>query len=312
MESDWKLLKSVKYLQTISTTIGLTVPNLYFYNGLTIGYILYWSILFLSIMSISIYLVAIEITQFLKIHVDMQTLLELLSVSFIFMSIAFSMISFIILKRRKVVKLCHFLGSLEICLKNKFRCDIYYNEVSVTLKIFIWMFCNMFTIICDFLFSFNYNNQSEYFMMLWFYFNYYHFVTSIVVLQIHLFSHQIKCLFVFLNVQFLEMSSITSVEGSDSFRHFIYTETIFFIRRYNDLHKTMNVVNQVYCTYLILTVICIMSLSGLSGLSIILKTYNPDVRNVTCNLSAELLSWFINIIKNLVSKTIIIIKIFIL
>lgn len=305
MESYWKLLKSVKYLQIVSTTIGLSVPNLYFYKGLSMGYIVYWSILFLSMTSFSLYVVITEISNFSRVKVNILTVLEFLSQSFCLLLIAFYMTSFIILKRRRIVKICKFLESVEICLKNKFQCAIYYDEASLTLKLFICIIYNIFTFSCDFLLN-NCFNQSEHSIIVWFYYNYYHFVITIVILQVYFFSHQIRCLFLFLNIQFLEMASVRWVAGSNSFRESICTETTFFMRRYDDLHKAMHLVNQVYCPYLILSLSCTMSLIDVSGLSI-----TSDLGNVTCNSPNVSTSW-LNIIKNLVSTiTVAIINLFI-
>lgn len=119
MEVKWKLLKIVKYLQTLSAILGLSVPNLYKYKGIPLVYIVYCFFLFLILLSMLIYLITIQIMKILHSIEDSVIILVMFQEIALMLLIISSMLSALVGNRRKIVKLCLFMDNLEDYLINK-------------------------------------------------------------------------------------------------------------------------------------------------------------------------------------------------
>lgn len=270
--------------------MGLSIPNLYRYRGLPLAYIIYWILILSTTISVFVYLLVNNIKENVA---DVRNLImwRVMFILFIFSLIVSTMTEMVFIKRRKMVKLYLFLNSLEACLCKKFPNKTNHKETMFSLKFFLCIAIHIIIFLGD-LVSKLHNFELNSFTIFCVYLLYFHVVVSVLILQVDFYSLQIGSIFHFVNSHM--NTSRTKINESKEHN---MSEIIFFIRRYDDLNRSVDMVKEVYEKIIIFIVIC-TNITTLCGVNIFVQLYRLEKKNIYIH------GWYIIVFKNMVSNKI--------
>lgn len=285
-----------KYFQTVSVFLGISVPNLNHYRGLPIGYIIYWFFTLSTILSTFIYTVTTEVIYNDVDYNEKMEICKILVSTSSFILIISAMTDMVFLNRRKVVKLAMFLSSLEKHFFKKSLNGTDYKEPSLSVELFIYIFTNTLSMFVDFALGV-YNFRLDNFTIFSFYIQYYHGILTVLIIQMHYYSLRIGKMFHLFNED--AKKKALSKNYSFSGLEIDMNGMMFFIRRFDDLYKAIDMVNEIYYKIIICIVLC-TSLNTVCGLKIIMKLYLVERKGIYTHSFSNYF-WFSVVFKNLVS-----------
>lgn len=285
-----------KYVQSVSVIIGLSVPNLNNYRGLRIGYIIYWIFTLSTITSIFIYIVSAEVID--KMDLKNLEISKLVLAIGVFVQITGAMIDMVIVKRRKVIKLNMYLSNLETHILEKFSKETKHKEDDISIEFFIYIVLSMTSVFADFAMEVC-NFELGDFTVFVFYIQYYNFAVTMLMVQMHLYSFQIEKMFHIISKDIKKKSHKSKIYDFNNLK-IDANEIMFYIRRYDDLYKAVDMVSEVYYKIIIIMVLC-SSLCMVYGFKMAFELYVLKAKGIYTS-SFEYYFWITIILRNMVSS----------
>ncbi|XP_018573106.1 uncharacterized protein LOC108912387 [Anoplophora glabripennis] len=296
----WQNLWVVKILQFLSTTIGLSVPNLFQYEGLSVLYAGYSLLLCLLHLATQVYSFVIKYRFYSIISLTV-TVLDV-CVGFITLAANISCITCaIFLKRRKMVKLTGTLKIVEEQLQKKFHTFAEYHDTSLLLQFiaFITLVFILTTYYCTSLTRLAVLNGLEISLMIAN--NLQTVPIAILIMQVHFCSTNVKCLFQLLHKNMQDTLQPTKNPTNDvSLIDHSIPDAVYFLKKYDVLCDSIDMMSEAFGPqiFFIVWAITVNILIGLNG---ILKASMMEPQQLLMDMNFVVLITGFIIIKYLVS-----------
>lgn len=267
----WKNLRIVKILQLLSTILGLSVPNLFQYDGLPVLYAVYSLLLCLIQIATQVHSFLAKFKFFSSIVPTVKVLDICVILSILVTNIS-SIICAIFLKRRKILKLVNTLKLIEEQLQEKFQTPVEYGETSLLLQLvtFMTLVCILTTYYCI-LFTHAFRlDGAELFLIIA---NNFQVISiAVIIIQVHFFSTNVRCLFRLLHKNIEELLQPTKNSKNQlSLISYAYPDAIYFLRKYDILCDSIDMISDAFGNQ-IFFVVCAITANILHGLNGILKS----------------------------------------
>lgn len=124
----------IKLLQRISQTIGLSVPDLYNYNGLAVWYIIYSILICLLLLGLCVYTLYCKCLYFYFDIIATVAILDSIAITSITLTNVISVLFTVIVRRRKIVQVVKHLKEIERTLNEKFDIVCQLNDRGLFLQ----------------------------------------------------------------------------------------------------------------------------------------------------------------------------------
>nr|XP_023023177.1 uncharacterized protein LOC111511394 [Leptinotarsa decemlineata] len=256
----WESIRAVKLLQILSVSLGLSIPNLYVYEGLSIFYVIY-SVLLCLVQTVTL-IFNIVITTGNQYHLQPLSTNILHTVA-LFLSTATNIISIIMtvtLKRRKMVKLAKTISTLEKQMQLKYQETIIYDNNKLITKFLLFQ---------SFIIGINLHQLYIYSGL--FNSSFWHVAVyclsksdvmsiSIIVSQVYFYCSCIKRIIQFTHenmvkkIRPVKSTNFVDHELKDIFR----IETDFFVKKYDMICDITDMVGDIFDTQIFFILICIV------------------------------------------------------
>lgn len=283
MISKWRTSKSGRCLQTISTIIGLSVPSLYHYEGLTMWYIGYWCLFSLIIVLIGLYLITYQTTQ------TEFKVLETLSIVAAYQLIAFSMSEAIFFKRRKMLKFCLSVDYLYISLMDDYKDIIGQNEDFQKREYLIIVIFNSFTCLYDLIVNWFQITMGVSNTIHWIYVGYSKLVMTIIIMQVIFYMQHLRIL--------LHYNNDSIIQKEPDIISFT-KETRYFLQKCIGCYTAIDCISHIYTKRIILIVVYV-NINVLFELNILWRRFFIDRKYHSCSIVWD--TSFINSFNSVVS-----------
>lgn len=270
MLTRWKHIRAVKLLQFVSTLLGLSVPKLYDYKGLSLLYLTYVVLIYLTVSPAYIWWPFMR--AFSHKVVLSSKVLDILNVFVTFIANSTAVFRAILFKRKNIIILNLMLDDLEQQMEEKYQDSIRYDETDILVQLIVFFTCFFLMSIFDWYES---NlNQSNYYIMIISSVTYlYICAILIIILQIHFYSTRIRCMLQYLHRKIYEEIRpvfVSSRLDTDYVMKYMSMESIFFIRKHDDMCDAINEVNNIYGYQIFFVVTCIV-MNIINSLNVLLK-----------------------------------------
>ncbi|RZC39611.1 uncharacterized protein BDFB_000669 [Asbolus verrucosus] len=239
--------KIVKLLHRISQTLGLSIPNLYNYDGLAVCYLIYSFMICVILLGLCIYTLYVKIAHFYFGLIITAAILETISISGGTATNIISILSAVVLRRRKIVQAVKNIKEIEKALNEKFDVICQLDEKGLFLQFICLEVLIVLYIIYDSTFKIVQHGFSHFSLAVIMYLNM--FLISINVMQVQLVSTCMKQYFQMINERLSETMQypVTMMKTNETANSKFRTVKMkFFLKIYDKLCDVIDLVSKSY------------------------------------------------------------------